>query len=255
MNKLLSRISLCDSSYGITSDPLTQFACTFSALVHDAGHTGVTNAVLIKENSSLASTYKGKSVAEQNSVDMAWGALAMPEYEQLRSCIFVNKDELRRFRQLLVNSVIATDIFDKEQGALRKKRWNKAFEGHSTESARNIMDRKATIVIEHLIQTSDVAHTMQHFTINVKWNSLLFQETYKAYLARRTDSDPSEGWYQGELWFFDNYVIPLAKKLQECGVFGVSGDEYLNYAIENRREWEAKGEHIVRMIVEKSNPD
>ena len=23
---------------------------------------------------------------------------------------------------------------------------------------------------------------------------------------------------QGELWFFDNYVIPLAKKLDECGV-------------------------------------
>lgn len=39
----------------------------------------------------------------------------------------------------------------------------------------------------------------------------------------------------GELGFFDNYVIPLAKKLKECGVFGVSSDEYLNYALENRR--------------------
>lgn len=47
---------------------------------------------------------------------------------------------------------------------------------------------------------------------------------------------PSDGWYAGELWFFDNYVIPLAKKLEECRVFGVSSDECLNYALENRKE-------------------
>lgn len=37
-------------------------------------------------------------------------------------------------------------------------------------------------------------------------------------------------WYKGELGFFDNYIIPLAKKLKDCGVFGVSSDEFLNYA-------------------------
>jgi hypothetical protein len=58
-------------------------------------------------------------------------------------------------------------------------------------------------------------------------------------------SDPTRGWYEGELWFFDNYVIPLANKLKECGVFGVSSDEYLNYAEANRREWAKKGKEIV----------
>jgi C-terminal processing protease CtpA/Prc len=47
------------------------------------------------------------------------------------------------------------------------------------------------------------------------------------------------------LWFYDNYVIALAKKLKECGVFGVSSDEYLNYAIQNRNEWERKGKQCV----------
>lgn len=28
---------LHDHTYGITSDPLTQFACAFSALIHDVG--------------------------------------------------------------------------------------------------------------------------------------------------------------------------------------------------------------------------
>ena len=64
---------------------------------------------------------------------------------------------------------------------------------------------------------------------------------YDAYLNGRADKDPSLGWYDGELWFFDNYVIPLARKLEECGVFGASSDEYLNYALQNRREWAAKG--------------
>jgi hypothetical protein len=46
-------------------------------------------------------------------------------------------------------------------------------------------------------------------------------------------------------------VIPLAKKLDECGVFGVTSDECLNYAMQNRLEWEAKGEQIVKEMVER----
>jgi hypothetical protein len=50
---------------------------------------------------------------------------------------------------------------------------------------------------------------------------------------------------EGEIGFFDFYFIPLAKKLNECGVFGVSSDEYLNYAATNRNEWEKKRKDIV----------
>jgi len=53
----------------------------------------------------------------------------------------------------------------------------------------------------------------------------------------------------GELWFFDNYVIPLAHKLKDCGVFGVSSAEYLQYAVENRAEWERKGEEVCKNMV------
>jgi hypothetical protein len=46
---------------------------------------------------------------------------------------------------------------------LRNKRWEKAFSAgtEDSESTRDTINRKATIVIEHLIQASDVAHTMQ----------------------------------------------------------------------------------------------
>jgi hypothetical protein len=43
----------------------------------------------------------------------------------------------------------------------------------------------------------------------------------------------------------------LAKKLKDCGVFGVSSDEYLQYAQNNRREWEEKGKEVVEELIEK----
>jgi hypothetical protein len=78
---------------------------------------------------------------------------------------------------------------------------------------------------------------------------------YAAYKSGRIEKDPSEGWYQGELLFFDNYVIPLAKKLEACGVFGVSSDEYLNYAVQNRFEWERRGQDIVKDFLERCGGD
>ena len=85
-----------------------------------------------------------------------------------------------------------------------------------------------------------------HFrSVYIKWNQRFFDECYKAYVDGRAEKDPSDGWYQGEIGFFDYYIIPLAKKLESCGVFGVSSDECLNYAKANRREWELKGKAIV----------
>lgn len=243
--------SLHDHTYGITSDPLTQFACVFSALIHDADHSGVPNAQLVKEKSHIAEFYKGKSVAEQNSVDLAWHLLMDDAYNDLRATIYQTDAELKRFRQLVVNSVMATDIVDKELKTLRNARWAKAFsEEAATDSSRDAINRKATIVIEHLIQASDVAHTMQHWHIYRKWNERFFLECYKAYKDGRAENDPSVGWYTGEIGFFDFYIIPLAKKLKDCGVFGVSSDEYLNYAVRNRKEWEERGKEVVDEMVE-----
>jgi hypothetical protein len=238
---------LHEYTFGITSDPLTQFAVAFSALIHDVDHQGVPNSQLVKEGTDVAREYRNQSVAEQNSVDLAWGLLMEPSYEALRRCIYVTSVEHDRFRQLIVNTVMATDILDRDLGALRRRRWEKAFHAdpmdeHSDQDKAN---RKATIVIEHLIQASDVAHTMQHWHVYLKWNKRLFHELYIAYLNGRGEKDPSEGWYNGELGFYDYYIIPLAKKLKECGVFGVASDEYLEYAIANRDEWERKGQEIV----------
>lgn len=268
VTKLLGRIVAtecddCDNSkelhdytYGITSDPLTQFAVVFSALLHDVDHPGVPNAQLVKEATETACHYKNKSIAEQNSIDLAWNLLLEDDYQDLRRTIYTTTQELQRFRQMVVNTVMATDIMDKDLKKLRNDRWERAFSSVDDDSCctmgsqKTQIDRKAMIVIEHLIQASDVAHTMQHWQVYRKWNAALFKEMHNAYMAGRSDKDPAEFWYEGELAFLNLYVIPLAKKLKECGVFGVSSDEYLNYAEQNRNEWETKGRMVVAELRE-----
>ncbi len=251
-SKMLIARDQYEYTFGITCDPLTHFAVLFSALIHDVDHAGVSNFQLILERHPIAAKYKEKSIAEQNSVDLAWAMLMDKQFDDLRKCICSTEDEAKRFRQLVINCVMATDIFDKELQNSRRQRWSKAFQlTHRTVPFKATEDanRKATIVIEHIIQASDVAHTMQHWQVYQKWNERLFNEMYTAWKGGRAGKNPSVGWYQGELSFFDNYVIPLAKKLKECGVFGVSGDEYLNYALENRQEWASKGEDMVQLML------
>ncbi|MGK3760789.1 MAG: hypothetical protein ACI8RD_013107 [Bacillariaceae sp.] len=171
----------------------------------------------------------------------------------MRNIVCPTKKELDRLRQLVVNTVLATDIMDKDLKQLRNGRWEKAFSSDlkDNEIYQDQINRKATIVLEHLIQASDVCHTMQHWIIYRKWNERLFEEMYHAYLTGRSKADPCTFWYKGELGFFDHYIIPLSKKLSECGVFGVSSDEYLNYALSNRKEWEERGENIVAEMVKR----
>ena len=114
-----------DHTYGITSDPLTQFACAFSALIHDVDHPGVSNAQLVEENSVLAKIYKGKSVAEQNSVNLAYKLLSDCRFKNLWATIMTNTHEEARFRQLVVNSVMATDVIDEVRFCDPSRAWCK----------------------------------------------------------------------------------------------------------------------------------
>jgi 3'5'-cyclic nucleotide phosphodiesterase/Adenylate and Guanylate cyclase catalytic domain len=240
-------------TYGISSDPLMQFAVVFSALIHDVAHTGLTNKELIESKATVASVYGERSVAEQNSVDIAWKVLMDAKFTELRNCIYSTNEEERRFRQLVVNAVLATDIADQEFQLQRKNRWDTTFSSGQSSPVgdTSLADRKATIVFEYIIQASDVIHCMQHWHTYQKFNARLFEERYLAWIQGVPGvKDPSAGWYEGEIWFFDQYIIPLAEKLNDCGVFGVSYQESLTYAQQNRLEWERKGKDVVRRLSE-----
>jgi len=108
MSAELIASQLHDYTHGLTSDPITIFAIIFSALIHDVDHRGVSNMQLMKEEPAMATTFRNQSIAEQNSLDISWEVFMTDRFQNLRDYIFANQDELRRFRQVVVNVVLAT---------------------------------------------------------------------------------------------------------------------------------------------------
>ena len=108
-------------------------------------------------------------------VDIAWELLMDTAYDDLRGCIYSNQTELNRFRQLVVNCVMATDLFNVEKQESRDARWAKYFpdlllmsNGCPTPPSPSLTRKSslnpiATLMIEHILQAADVAHTMQHW--------------------------------------------------------------------------------------------
>jgi hypothetical protein len=96
-----------------------------------------------------------------------------PDFANLRKCIYSTPEDLERLRAIVVNNVMATDIFDKDLNAIRRSRWEKAFANKDganreigTGNHEEDINRKATVVMERLLQASDVSHTMQHWVSN-----------------------------------------------------------------------------------------
>lgn len=69
-------------------------------------HRGVSNAQLSNEDPELASQFSNKSIAEQNSVHVAWSILMEDKYKNLRQLMFSTESDLLHFRQILVNMVL-----------------------------------------------------------------------------------------------------------------------------------------------------
>jgi hypothetical protein len=152
---------------------LTQFACVFAAH-HDVDHPGVPNTQLVKERQYRHRVYQERGRAE--SVDLAWNLFMDEQFSDLRHTLCSTDEEMRRFRQL-VNTVMATDIWTRTS-RLSATVVGQGLSGisNTSEPACDTVNRKATIVIEHLIQASDIAHTMQHWHIYRKWNERLLKK-------------------------------------------------------------------------------
>jgi hypothetical protein len=132
-------------TYGITSDPLTQFGLVLAAFIHAVDHAGISNSDLALEDPETASRYKNRSIIEQRSVEKAWTKLMQPGFYDLRRAIYSDEDELKRFRQVIVNSVLSTDVQDSELQIMRTARWEKALNMSAYSVTKQDINRKVRI--------------------------------------------------------------------------------------------------------------
>lgn len=283
--RALDEFKRSTNTFGISTDPLAQFGLVFSALVHDVEHKGLPNAQLVKEEDKLAAIYQNKSVAEQHSTAIAFSILAEPCFEELRGAIYTNSRECQRFRELVVDLLFCTDISGSDRILIGKEKWDTAFSKDSTShmesthhrrqseptrkiykgayalqmvgssvynSSSNfvkpsIKNMRASVSLEQIMQLADVAHLSQDWSVFVKWNKNLYDELWAANVANR-GFDPSTNWYEGQISFFDNYVIPLCTRINECGLFGVEGASFLHNAMKNKERWRIEGEKLSRYM-------
>jgi len=108
---------------------------------------------------------------------------------------------------------------------------------------------RASVVLETMLRAADISATMQCWKTMLKWSSRLFFEQMEAYESDRMNSDPGENWFQNQLAFFDSYVIPLAKRLDDLGVFGDHGQQFASYTMENRRQWVEEGRDFTGWMI------
>lgn len=116
---------------------------------------------------------------------------------------------------------------------------------------------------------SEMTHTMQHWDIYEKWNQCMFQEMYRTYNINTNVIKGEEvcknekqhvaihhwanDWYNDQLNLFDQYVVPLTRKLKVimmlfCGDDNNDDNEWYDCAMNNRLEWHNKGQELMNSI-------
>lgn len=114
-------------TFGFRDDPLMQFCMIFSAIIHDVDHRGIPNRQLALEDEDLAMKFNDQSIAENNSLSIAFFELRKQKYDKLRNIIFPQRKDYRRFRLACINLVLSTDIASPERTQLGKSKWKEAF--------------------------------------------------------------------------------------------------------------------------------
>ena len=97
--KLLSSMELNNKNNDTLNDPLARFTLVLASVVHDVDHYGVPNETLVTEQADVAIQYKGKSVAEQNSLEICWDLLMLDEHKELRASAVTERRPVCRGRQ------------------------------------------------------------------------------------------------------------------------------------------------------------
>lgn len=108
---------------------------------------------------------------------------------------------------------------------------------------------RESVVMEVIMKAADVGHNLQGWDQMAKWSNRLFLELKKAYVTGRGD-DPQGGWFNNQIGFLEAYLLPLARKLDDTGVFGdTRGAIFAEIVEENKERWMQEGASLTASII------
>lgn len=140
------------------------------------------------------------------------------------------------FRQRkLICFASATDITDEDFAASQQLRWNKLL------FWKTIMTKMAIppqwVVRQPLQLCTWFRHPQWPIQSNIGMYTVSgtnFFYGMHCSIQEWTSRKRSSSWLVRKgVGFFDKHIIPLAEKIEDCGVFGISSNECLQYAQEN----------------------
>lgn len=271
MNKLLSAV--------LTENPLNSFSLVFSALLHDAGHTGMSNKILTDSQHSLSLKYpKDVPIAERNSIDIGLEILFRSEYQTLRTAIIPEEMDKIHFAKTLFQSILVTDIATPNNVKLGLRRYEASqqengeceaalcplshyigdlFDGVGLDNGVKVRHPNEFIVThdglqdcvrnEHLMLLSDISHLLQGWENFIKFNYRLYQELYTCF-KKGLCGAPRDGWFLGQVSFLDKYILPLAKRSHIYFDKNFS-ERLVNNGLTNLELWMAHGAEATRIMV------
>jgi len=274
MNKLLSIIQ----EGGGEDIPLNSFSLVFAALVHDAGHTGMSNKILKDIDHPLSKKFEDDiPIAEKNSIDIALNILFRDNFASLRNAIIPGQLDKIEFARTLFQSILITDIANPDRVKLGIERYKACqdnqkdpdaglcplashisdlFNGvgleesvkdeHPDEFVVTSSGLKRCVRNEHLMLLADVGHLLQSWENFIKWNFRLFKEIHDCH-RKKLCENPRETWVQGQIAFLDKYIIPLAERCRT-----LFPDEFaealITNAMSNLKLWTIFGVHATNMM-------
>lgn len=96
---------------------------------------------------------------------------------------------------------------------------------------------RSAVIIELLLKAADVAHSLQGWETYIKWSDRMFMELAAAHADDR-GHDPAATWFENQTMIMENYLLPLARKLNDIGIFGETfGPAFADIVEDNFDQW------------------
>lgn len=240
---------------------------------------GMSNTILREIKHPLTEVYKQEQIpiAEKLSIDIALELLFLPDFDVLRLAIMPDTICKIQFAKTLFQAILVTDIASPDRVKLGVERYAVAqdeqgeydcrlcplapyledlYQGVGLgESVKKEYPEEFVITHaglqkcvrnEHLMLLADVSHLAQGWDNFIKWNFRLFKELHESWKKGYCE-DPQVGWYQGQIGFIDNYILPLAKRSQAY-VEKDFGDALVANVLRNRNRWVECGVKATEMM-------
>ncbi|ORX93042.1 HD-domain/PDEase-like protein [Basidiobolus meristosporus CBS 931.73] len=218
--------------------PNDVFALMVASLAHDLGHPGVNNAYMINAQTPLALLYNDKAVLENYHTTSLF--LLMKKYE-FNFFGDISTPEFKDFRQLVVNSILATDMSAHFDYITIFTEQNRRL---GSNGGLNLNQEKLYFC-SAILKCSDISNAARSFHVASRWTECLMKEFRdQAFLEKRMgypiNMNPEQtdtALANGQVEFISKLALPLFE------IFGELIPE-MAYCIENVKKNISTWEHI-----------